>query len=182
MFEILTIPDERLKQVSEPVIQFDAGLREFIAELEETRQAGPAAVGIAAPQVGRFQRIVIVDVSGRPKTPNHGYTVLVNPEITRWEGFELGREGCLSVPDYTGNVIRAERIELRAQDPDGRVHEYDMAGYEARAVQHEVDHLDGILLISRMKAGDVLQAKQALRELEEKYAKRSRRLGRKTRT
>ncbi len=150
VLEILTLPDERLRQVSEPVTLFDADLRALIADLEDTRRAGPAAVGIAAPQVGRFQRIVIVDVSGRPKIPNHGYMVLVNPEITRWEGFELGREGCLSLPDYTGNVIRAERIELSAQDPDGRFHEYTMEGFEARAVQHEVDHLDGILYPMRM--------------------------------
>lgn len=150
VFDILTIPDERLKQASEPVTLFDASLRSFIADLEETRRAGPAAVGIAAPQVGRFQRIVIVDVSGRPKTANHGYMVLVNPEITHWEGFELGREGCLSVPDYTGNVIRAEHIELSAQDPDGQTHEYAMEGFEARAVQHEVDHLDGLLFLDRL--------------------------------
>ncbi len=150
MLETLTIPDERLRQVSEPVTRFDGELRRFIADLEETRRSGPAAVGIAAPQVGRFQRIVIVDVSGRPKTPNHGYMVLVNPEISRWEGFDLGREGCLSVPDYTGNVIRAERIELTAQDPDGRFHEYAMQGFEARAVQHEVDHLDGLLFLDRL--------------------------------
>ena len=93
---------------------------------------------------------MIVDVSGRRKIPNHGYMVLVNPEITRWEGFELGREGCLSLPDYTGNVIRAERIELSAQDPDGRFHEYTMEGFEARAVQHEVDHLDGLLFVDRL--------------------------------
>ena len=150
MLDILTLPDARLRQVSETVTRFDAGLRSFIAELEETRRAGPAAVGIAAPQVGRFQRIVIVDVSGRPKIPSHGYLVLVNPEITRWEGFELGREGCLSVPDYTGNVMRAERIELSAQDPDGDFHEYAMEGFEARAVQHEVDHLDGLLFLDRL--------------------------------
>ncbi|MBA1333319.1 peptide deformylase, partial [Candidatus Endoriftia persephone str. Guaymas] len=73
--------------------------------------------------------------------PNHGRLVLVNPEISKWDGFELGREGCLSVPDYTGNVIRAERIKLTAQDPYGEPLEFDMEGYEARALQHEVDHL-----------------------------------------
>jgi peptide deformylase len=150
VLEILKVPDQRLKQVSDPVQTFDSELRGFIADLEQTRRAGPAAVGIAAPQVGRFQRIVIVDVSGRPKIPNHGYLVLVNPEITDWEGFELGREGCLSVPDFTGNVIRAERIKLTAQDPEGRRLEYAMEGFEARAVQHEVDHLDGMLFLDRV--------------------------------
>ena len=106
---------------------------------------GPAAVGIAAPQVGHSQRIVIVDCSQtRKPVPNHGYLVLVNPEITEWDGFELGREGCLSVPDYTGNVIRAERIKVKARDPEGNPLAFEMEGFEARALQHEVDHLDGI--------------------------------------
>ncbi|WJW74919.1 peptide deformylase [Thiohalobacter sp. IOR34] len=151
VLDILTYPDSRLKQVSEPVESFDEELRAFIADLEETRLAGPGAVGIAAPQVGRFQRIVIVDVS-RMKRPvaNHGYLVLVNPEITEWDGYAVGREGCLSVPDYTGNVIRAERIHLEALDPEGNKLEYDMEGFEARAVQHEIDHLDGLLFLDRL--------------------------------
>jgi len=151
ILEILTIPDERLKQESLPVERFDDELRAFIADLEETRAAGPAAVGIAAPQVGRLQRIIIVDVSNtRKPVPNHGYLVLVNPEIVKWDGYEMGREGCLSVPDYTGNVIRATHIKLKAQDPYGNPLEYDMEGFEARAVQHELDHLDGMLFIDRV--------------------------------
>ncbi|MBU0499171.1 MAG: peptide deformylase [Gammaproteobacteria bacterium] len=151
VLEILTIPDERLKQSSAPVEVFDDALRAFIADLEETRLAGPGAVGIAAPQVGRFQRICIVDVSQTKKpVPNHGHRVLVNPEISHWEGFEIGREGCLSVPDYTGNVIRATRIRLKAQDPFGNPLEYEMEGFEARAIQHELDHLDGLLFIDRV--------------------------------
>ncbi len=150
VLDILTLPDERLRQMSEPVTVFDDALLAFIADLEETRQAGPAAVGIAAPQVGCFKRIVIVDVSGRKNTPNHGYLVLVNPEIAHWDGFEMAREGCLSVPDYTGNVIRASRIRLAAQDPGGKHLEFAMEGYEARAVQHEMDHLDGMLFVDRV--------------------------------
>jgi len=149
--QILTIPDERLKQDSAPVTEFDDNLREFVARLELTRQQGPAAVGIAAPQVGHFQRIAIVDCSNtRKPVPNHGNLVLINPEITHWDGYEVGREGCLSVPDYTGNVIRATQIRLRASDEHGEEKEYEMEGYEARAVQHEIDHLDGILFIDRV--------------------------------
>jgi peptide deformylase len=147
---ILRFPDERLKLTSEPVERFDETLRDFVADLEETRVAGPAAVGIAAPQVGRAQRILIVDCSPRPKTPNHGRLVLINPEITHWEGFEIGREGCLSVPDYTGNVIRATHIRLRAQDIEGVSRDFEMEGFEARAVQHELDHLDGLLFLDRV--------------------------------
>ncbi|WP_275099213.1 peptide deformylase [Sedimenticola hydrogenitrophicus] len=162
VLEILKIPDERLKQVSEPVEQFDDELRAFIDELEQTRRDGPAAVGIAAPQVGRLLRVVIVDVSNtRKPVPNHGYMILVNPEITHWDGFEMGREGCLSVPDYTGNVIRATHIRIRAQDPWGKPLEYEMEGYEARAVQHELDHLDGLLFIDRVvsRRTDLFQRK-----------------------
>lgn len=151
ILDILTLPDPALKQVSEPVADFDDALRAFIADLEETRCNGPAAVGIAAPQVGHFRRIVILDCSTtRKPVPNHGHLILVNPEITHWEGYEMGREGCLSVPDYTGNVIRATRIHLVARDPHGEPLEFDMQGYEARAAQHEIDHLDGMLFVDRV--------------------------------
>jgi peptide deformylase len=162
LLEILKLPDPRLKLVAEEVVRFDDELHGFIADLEETRQAGPAAVGIAAPQVGRSQRIVILDCSMTKKpVPNHGHLILVNPEIIQWDGFELGREGCLSVPDYTGNVIRAEHIKIRSQDPQGEVNEFEMEGFEARALQHEVDHLDGILFIDRLvsRRTDLFQRK-----------------------
>ncbi len=150
ILDILTHPDERLRQISEPVTAFDDALQQRLADLEETRLAGPGAVGIAAPQVGWFERVVIVDVSGRRKTRNHGYLVLVNPEITEWEDYAVGREGCLSVPDYTGNVIRAGKIHLQAYNPQGERLEFDMDGFEARAVQHEIDHLDGLLFLDRL--------------------------------
>jgi peptide deformylase len=150
VLDILTYPDDRLRQVSEPVERFDAALQARIDDLEETRLAGPGAVGIAAPQVGWFQRVLIIDVSGRRKTKSHGHLVLVNPEITEWDGFAIGREGCLSVPDYTGNVVRAERIKLDALDREGNALHFDMEGFEARAVQHEMDHLDGLLFLDRL--------------------------------
>ena len=150
MLEVLQYPDSRLKQVSTPVQDFNPDLHEFILRLEATMRTAPGGVGIAAPQVGRFERIVIVDVSSKPKNPSHGRLVLINPEILAWEGMVKGREGCLSVPDYTGNVIRAEYIQLQAQDEQGQVHEYAMQGFEARAVQHEVDHLDGLLFLDRL--------------------------------
>jgi peptide deformylase len=149
--EILTLPDPRLKQVSEPVVDFDDALRAFVDDLEETRRAGPAAVGIAAPQVGFFYRVVILDCSTtRKPVPNHGRLVLVNPEITEWDGYDMAREGCLSVPDYTGNVIRATHIQLKAQDLRGRPLAFAMEGFEARAAQHEIDHLDGLLFVDRV--------------------------------
>ncbi len=147
---ILTYPDERLKRVSEPVETFDDALAGFIADLEQTMRAGPGGVGIAAPQVGRAQRLVIVDISAKPKHPNHGRLVLINPEITAWEGLASGREGCMSVPDFTGNVVRAERITLQALDERGERRSFQMEGFEARAAQHEIDHLDGLLFLDRL--------------------------------
>lgn len=161
VLDILTYPDERLRQVSAAVERFDAAFQRRVDDLEETRLAGPGAVGIAAPQVGWFERVVIVDVSGRKKTRSHGHLILVNPEITEWEGYAVGREGCLSVPDYTGNVIRAERIRLRALDREGNALSFEMDGFEARAVQHEMDHIDGLLFLDRLvsRRQDLFQRK-----------------------
>jgi len=150
VLDILVYSDERLKQVGKPVEDFDAELREFVMDLEETMRAGPACVGLAATQVGRPQRIAIVDVSIKPRIRNHGRILLINPEITDWEGFVVGREGCMSVPDYTGNVIRAERITLETSDESGNKQLYQLEGFEARAVQHEIDHLDGMLFLDRL--------------------------------
>jgi len=150
VLEILVYPDPRLKQVSVPVAKFDQSFRDFIADLEATMRAGPGGVGIAAPQVGRFERMVIVDISSKPKLKNHGRLVLINPVIASHAGWEVGREGCLSVPDYTGNVGRWEQLNLSAQDEWGDTRVFQLQGFEARAVQHEMDHLDGLLFLDRL--------------------------------
>lgn len=150
VLDILKYPDEVLKQISEPVELFNDALLTFLSDLEETMRAGPGGVGIAAPQVGCFQRIAIVDVSAKPKIKHNGCMILINPEIKTWEGMKVGREGCMSVPDYTGNVIRAEKITLQAANSQGEIIDYECTGYEARAVQHELDHLDGLLFLDRL--------------------------------
>ena len=150
VLEVLQYPDARLKQVSSPVTAFDAALRAFLADLEATMRAGPGSVGIAAPQVDHFFRIVIVDVSSKPDIPQHGCLRLINPEIVQRAGEARGREGCMSVPDYTGSVLRARSVRVRAQDENGQWREFDCEGYEARAVQHEIDHLDGLLFLDRV--------------------------------
>ena len=127
--DILLYPDARLKEVSSEVESIDEQIVEFIRLLENTRQAGPGAVGIAAPQVAMQKRIVIVDVSNmRKPIDNHGHMIMVNPEIIKWEGMVKGREGCLSVPDFTGNVIRAEKIVCRYTDEQGTAHEIESTG------------------------------------------------------
>jgi len=147
---VLRYPDERLKQVSAPVAVFDESLRRFIFDLEETMLSFPGCVGLAAPQVGHFQRIVLVDISSKLNVPNHGRLILINPRILESTGEVVGREGCLSVPDYTGNVARAEHIRFQAEDIVGGTRQYDCEGYEARAVQHEVDHLDGLVFLDKL--------------------------------
>lgn len=147
---VLVFPDQRLKELAQPVERFDNALRDFINDLEQTMRAGPGGVGIAAPQVGCLQRIVIVDVSSKPKLAHHGRLILINPEIALREGSVTGREGCMSVPDFTGNVMRALHIKLRAQDERGAALELECEGYEARAIQHELDHLDGLLFLDRL--------------------------------
>jgi len=150
ILDILRFPDLALKQASETVTDFGEEFQQFVADLDETRLAAPGCVGIAAPQVGRFQRVALVDVSTNPKHKNNGFMVMVNPEITEWQGYKKGREGCLSVPDYTGNVMRATSIVLEAQDARGNMQRYECEGFEARAVQHEIDHLDGLLFLDRL--------------------------------
>ncbi|MDX2505795.1 MAG: peptide deformylase [Gammaproteobacteria bacterium] len=150
VLDLLKYPDEALKQISQAVDSFDAQLLTFLADLEETMRAGPGGVGIAAPQVGDFRRIAIVDVSAKPKIKHNGCMILLNPEIKTWDGMKIGREGCMSVPDYTGSVIRAEKITLQAYNAQGELLDYECRGYEARAVQHELDHLDGLLFLDRL--------------------------------
>ena len=163
ILDILTYPDERLKQLSEPVSVIDVRIQDFIRELEATRLAGPSACGIAAPQVGRFQRIVIVDVSNMKKpVANHGHLIMINPEIIEHDGMVMGREGCLSVPEFTGNVMRAEKIKLQFQNPQGETIQFETTGFEARAIQHEMDHLDGVLFLDRLvsRRTDLFRRKQ----------------------
>jgi peptide deformylase len=150
LLNILVYPDEKLKQVSQPVEEFSEDLKKFIENLEETFRSFPGCVGIAAPQVGRFERIMLVDISHKPKHVNHGFLVLINPEVTFYEGSSLGREGCLSVPDFIGKVERAKSITLKALNQKGEKLELQISGYEARAVQHEIDHLDGTLFLDRL--------------------------------
>ena len=148
--EILVYPDDRLRQVSQLVKAIDNKFVSFISDLEETLSSLPGCVGIAAPQVGFFERIVIVDISSRPQHKNHGHLVLINPVIKFSAGNSIGREGCLSVPEYIGKVQRSQNIEVEAQNEFGDKVNYQMEGYEARAVQHEIDHLDGKLFIDSL--------------------------------
>ena len=116
-------------------------------------QAGPGSVGVAAPQIGVGLRVCVVDVSNsrHGKDNNHGLLCMVNPEIISRSGLAVMREGCMSVPDYTGDVERATEITVRFLDSQsGLEQEFTASGFEAVALQHEMDHLDGVLFLDRV--------------------------------
>ncbi len=150
---VLKFPDPLLKERSAPVARVDGEVSSVIDDLLETMRASPGGVGIAAPQVGVLQRIIAVDVSSHKRggrEENHGLLVLVNPEILARGGKQLVREGCMSVPDYTANVQRAQWVLVDALDRGGKQLILEAIGFEAVAIQHELDHLDGILFLDRV--------------------------------
>lgn len=149
---ILCYPHPVLKKVSHAVTVIDDDIRRLIDDLLDTMGAGPGSVGVAAPQIGVTLRVCVVDVSAsrHGKDNNHGLLVMVNPEIVHREGGAIMREGCMSVPDYTGDVERATAITVRFLDGEGTEREIEASGFEAVAIQHEMDHLDGILFLDRI--------------------------------
>lgn len=149
---ILCYPHPVLKKVSHAVEAIDDEIQGLIDDLIDTMEAGPGSVGVAAPQIGVTLRVCVVDVSGsrHGKDNNHGRLIMVNPEISEREGGAIMREGCMSVPDYTGDVERATGITVRFQDGEGAKREITATGFEAVAIQHEMDHLDGILFLDRI--------------------------------
>jgi peptide deformylase len=143
--DVLVYPHPALKQVASEL--HDAAETARVArDLEDTMDAFGHCVGLAATQLGEMLRIVVVDVSGHRKAASsNGRLMLVNPRIVAAEGAEVGREGCLSIPDLTANVRRAKRIEVEAGD-----RRIVSEGFEARCLQHEIDHLDGLLFLDRV--------------------------------
>lgn len=160
---VLLVPDARLKEKCAPVERFDESLHDLVRDLEDTRRDNVACVGIAAPQIGALVRVAIVDTSEHKKfgSESSGYHVLINPEIIEHEGERLGREGCLSLPDFTANVKRALHIKVRFQDLQENWHELQTSDFEGVVVQHEIDHLNGILFLDRVAnlATDVFRRK-----------------------
>jgi len=149
--EILKQPDKRLRKKADVVVSFGSGLEELFEVLEESMRAGPGGVGIAAPQIGESLRMIVVDcrASLRP-CKNHGLLLMANPVVEEMDGETLGREGCLSVPDWVGKVVRAKTILVSYDDLHGKRQQIESTGFEARVIQHEIDHLDGILFIDRI--------------------------------
>ena len=151
---IVTYPNPILKTNCPPVPQIDAGVLQLLEDLVDTMLAGPGSVGVAAPQIGVALRACVVDVSKNRhgKDNHHGRLLMVNPEIVEKSGAAVMREGCMSVPDYTGDVERATDITVRYTDPAGELQEFCASGFEAVAIQHEMDHLDGMLFLDRISS------------------------------
>jgi len=150
---IRVFPDPALKEKALLVGGATAEVSAYIDDLLETMRNSPGGIGIAAPQVGIPLRIVLVDVSAHRrggKEQNHGLLVLLNPEILAMGGQQVVREGCMSVPDYTANVRRAQWVLVDALDRNGERTIVEAVGFEAVAIQHEMDHLDGILFLDRV--------------------------------
>lgn len=149
---VLVYPDPELKKVSEPV-DFKEDLSSTIQDLLDTMYDAPGCVGLAAPQCGILKRILIIDVSRNKKVESkYGLMVIINPVIEYSEGEILAREGCLSLPDLTANVKRAQKIRARFQNPQGEEQVIEVSDFEARVILHELDHLDGILFLDRVSS------------------------------
>lgn len=147
ILEIKKYPEKVLKQKALPVTTFDQNLQVLIDNMIETMYAAPG-VGLAAPQVGETKRLAVIDISSRDE--KFPLVVIVNPVIVRCEGEVEFEEGCLSLPEYTAVVKRAEKVVVKAQDRDGKEIAIQGEDLLAIALQHEIDHLDGILIIDRI--------------------------------
>lgn len=157
--EIVKYPDPVLQKPSEKVTEFDAELKTLVDDMFESMYAAHG-IGLAAPQIGVSKRLTVLDLSFQ-KNPEEKI-VLINPEIVSREGKQVEEEGCLSLPDIREKVSRAAKVRVKAQDVTGKWFELDGAELLARAFQHEIDHLDGVLFIFRLS---MLKKDLALRKI-----------------
>jgi len=146
--EILIWPDPRLKDKAAPVTRFDGELAKLVEDMAETMYAADG-VGLAAPQIGVLQRVMIIDVS--PREEGGKLIAFVNPEIVESDGEMVYREGCLSIPGEFEEITRASRVKVRAQDVQGRTFQIEASdNLLAVALQHELDHLNGTLFVDKI--------------------------------
>jgi len=169
--EIALFGAQCLHQACAQVAVVDDAIRALVADLFDSMQAA-AGVGLAAPQIGVLKQVCVVDVTAHQ--PNHQPVVLINPKITGHEGEQIGEEGCLSFPDLYGDVKRYSWVEVEALGLDGQSFKTAGEGFYARALQHEIDHLDGKLFIDHLSPLKRQLMRGALRRLKkESQAKAS---------
>ena len=149
IYPIVKFPDPVLQRASAPVTEFDDDLRKLVADMFESMYAAQG-IGLAAPQIGIAKRLTVIDLSNKKEPKDK--IVLINPEITLQEGKQLEEEGCLSLPEIREKVRRSARVIVKAQDEFGNWKEYEGTELLARAFQHEIDHLNGVLFIFRISA------------------------------
>ncbi|MFY9826055.1 MAG: peptide deformylase [Thermoanaerobaculia bacterium] len=163
-------PDPILRVKCRPVVEIDGRVRKLAADMVETMHAAPG-VGLAAPQVGVDLRLAVVDVSiGEDPSQVH---VLINPEVVERSGLESEVEGCLSLPGITDKVDRPAAVTVRAQDLEGHPLELTAEGFHARALCHEIDHLDGILFPDHLRGLRRERVRRQLRKLAEEVEVRA---------
>ncbi|HSH22889.1 MAG TPA: peptide deformylase [Acidimicrobiales bacterium] len=153
------LPDPVLSRACRPVEEIDDEALALAVDLVDTMRGSSHSVGVAAPQIGVSLRAFCIDVSGHPKARScHGEVVVFNPVVTEVDArphrVEVGREGCMSVPDLTGDVARRVALVVRGTAPSGADVVLEVDAFEARAIQHELDHLDGLLFLDRVVAGE----------------------------
>ena len=155
---ILILPDQRLRQVCDPIEKIDDSIKTLAADMLETMYDAPG-IGLAAPQIGEMKRIVVMDLAKEGETPEP--LVMINPEILKYsEETTVTEEGCLSIPELYYDVERPAEVTVRYTDLDGNTVEKDATDRLAICIQHELDHLDGVLYIdylSRLKRDRVLK-------------------------
>jgi len=148
--EIRKYPDPVLHKKTDRVETIDATLRRLIDDMVETMHAAPG-VGLAANQIGVPLQVAVIDLSAQEEAVRrHPLLVIINPEILSLEGAVIEEEGCLSIPEYTEKVKRAQKVKVRALDREGKLFEIEAEGLLAKALQHEIDHLNGLLFIDRL--------------------------------
>ena len=146
--DILIAPDPRLKQVAAPVKEVDDGIRRLMDDMLETMYAAPG-IGLAAPQVGRLVRVIVVDVAEKDEEPQP-YR-MANPEVVRASETErLMNEGCLSLPDYYADVERPDTVTVSYLDETGTPRTLEAEGMLSTCIQHEIEHLDGVLFVDHL--------------------------------
>jgi peptide deformylase len=149
--DVRIYPDPVLKRIAAPVGTVDSAARALARDLVDTMRAHERCVGIAANQIGELRRCIVVDVSEHPRAVSrHGLLVLFDPIVLERRGSEVAREGCLSVPELTANVRRAANVVVQGGDETGQRRAVSANAFEARALLHEIDHLDGVLFLDRV--------------------------------
>jgi peptide deformylase len=158
MLEIILEGDPRLRHKATKIRTVDASLRKLASDMRETVIAAPG-VGLAGPQVGVMRRLIVVYVPAGHEAEDDPEVnlALVNPEIVKAHGREIGQEGCLSIPGWVADVPRAESVTVKAIDLDNKPVRLKLRGFTARVVQHEIDHLDGILYLDRVEDKSTVQ-------------------------